>query len=254
MTPFALFRNLAAAGLLTGLAIPVLAAPTVYFGLDNTNLSAGGAQSNAATAASQFTLAAGSIAVQNFDALALASVPASIAVGGVNASFTNSATSYSRISSGVGTFSTFPISGSQYLESLSGQGSTYFTFAFDRAVSALGFYLTDPSDWAGTGGSLPGLTLNLLRGSDVLSVDLLQGLDATQVVNGNVLFFGVVDSADPFTGFSISSSASLPDEDAIGLDDLQLAVARRASVPEPAPLALLAMAFMAAALRGRRGH
>ncbi|MBK7899876.1 MAG: hypothetical protein KA603_01710 [Azonexus sp.] len=252
MPSLPLLRNLAAAGFLAGLAVPALAAPTVYFGLDNANLSAGGARPNASAAAAQFALAAGSLAVQNFDGLALGAVPASIAIGGVTASFTNSASSYSQISAGVGTFSTFPISGNQYLESLSGQGSTYFSFGFDRGVSALGFYLTDPSDWAGSGGSLPGLTLNLLRGSDVLSVDLLQGLDATQVVNGNVLFFGVVDSADPFTGFSISSSASLPDEDAIGLDDLQLAVARRASVPEPAPLVLLAMAFLAAAVQGRR--
>ncbi|HMV00819.1 MAG TPA: hypothetical protein PKD04_07025 [Rhodocyclaceae bacterium] len=244
-----LLRPLRSAAALAGLlaAASAVAAPTVFFGLDNANLSAGGAHPNADAASASFASAAGALATQDFDGLALGAVPGAFSIGAVNAAFTNLATAYTQIAAGVGTFSTFPISGTQYLESLSGNGSTYFSIAFDQPLRALGFYLTDPSDWIGNPSAVPGLTLNLFQSGGTTSLDLLQGLDASQVVNGNVLFFGVVDTTDAITGFSISSLASIPDEDAIGLDHLQVAVRERGAVPEPAPLALLAVSVLALA-------
>ncbi|MBX3667142.1 MAG: hypothetical protein KF778_01975 [Rhodocyclaceae bacterium] len=215
------------------------AAPVVYFGLDNLNLSAGGAAPNAAAAAAAFAAAAGPLATQNFDAMSLGAVPPGFNIGTVAATYTDSASDYSRISAGVGTFSTFPISGAQYLEALTNSGSTYFSISFDRPLSALGFYITDASDWIGTGGSIPNLSVALSEVSGGSVLQLMGGLDPNTVVNGNAAFFGVIDTANPITGFSISNPAGVPDKDAIGLDNLQVAV-----VPLPSTAALLALGLL----------
>ena len=183
-----LLRPLRSAAALAGLLATSLrrrCRPHRLFGLDNANLSAGGAHPNADAASASFASAAGALATQDFDGAAGA-VPGAFSIGAVNAAFTNLATAYTQISAGVGTFSTFPISGTQYLESLSGNGSTYFSIAFDQPLRALGFYLTDPSDWIGNPSAVPGLTLNLFQSGGTTSLDLLQGLDASQAVNGNV--------------------------------------------------------------------
>lgn len=228
------------------------AAPVVYFGLDNADLSGGGAHPNADAAALAFAGASGPLAVQGFEGFALGTVPASFAVGGTNATFASHATDYSQISTGVGTFSTYAGSGSRYLESLSDNGSTYFEINFDQPLRALGFTLTDPSDWFGTTGPIPGLTLNLFQGGGTIAIDLLDGLDASTLVNGSFAFFGVVDATTPITGFSISSLATLPAGDAIGLDDLRISLASSSSVPEPGALGLVAIALLGAAAVRRR--
>ena len=224
------------------------AAPIVFFGIDNLDLSGGGAHPNADSAAASFAAAAGSLATQDFEGFVPGAVPANFAVGSVNASYTSQATSYTQITNGPGGFSTFPVSGKQFIEGLSNQGSTYFTIGFDQSVRAMGFYISDASDWIGNAGPLANLLVNLTQLSGGASLDLFGGLDAATVNNANVAFFGVIDNANPITGFSISSPASLPDADAIGFDRLQVAVA-------PAPrldwLVLIGLVSLSAARRMR---
>lgn len=217
-------------------AAPAFAASTVYFGLDNSDLSGGGVASNSDAAHSAFVGAAGILGTQGFESLALGAVPSSFAIGGVTASFVNTAQNgYSVIASGVnGLYSTFATSGSQYLDSLSDNGSTYYTISFNTPVRALGFYVSDVSDWLNTGGSIPNLKLNLTQVSGGASLDLANGTDPNTIVNGNVSFIGVIDPANAITGFSISSAASIPGADAIGIDNLQVS-----PVPEPSQAALM---------------
>lgn len=226
---------------LTGGGAPAPAAPMVFFGLDNSDLSGGGASPVSDAAQALFAAAAGSLAMQDFESLSLGPVPASFAIGGVTATFSSAATGYSVIASGVNAaYSTFATGGSRYLDSLSGNGSAYYTIAFDRPVAALAFYVSDISDWAGSPGPIPNLQINLTQVSGGTSLDLANGVDATTIVNGSVSFFGVVDFANPITAFSISSPVGIPDADAIGLDDLQVA-----AVPEPSQTLLMIVGILA---------
>lgn len=219
---------------------------TVYFGLDNATLSSGGPRPNADAAAAAFASAAGATAVQDFESFATGAVPASIPIGGTTAAFTNLASAYAQISRNTGTFDTYPTSGSNYLEALSANGTSYFAFSFDRGVRALGFYITDASDWIGSGVGIASLQIVLHRASGDAALDLLGGLDAASVVNGNAAFFGVIDDAAPILGFSIFNPAGVPGEDAIGIDDLRVS-----AVPEPS-MVYLAGAGLLALRRTRR--
>ncbi|MGE0388115.1 MAG: hypothetical protein AB7Q97_25600 [Gammaproteobacteria bacterium] len=229
------------------LAAAPAGATSVFFGLDNSDLSGGGARPNATAAQAAFALAAGALLTEDFESTAVGPVPSSFDIGGVTGTFTSTATSYSRIFAGVEpSYSTYPASGTHYLDSLTQRDSTYFTVDFDTPLRALGFYITDASDWAGSPpGTIANLQVTLYRGTDTEVLDLFGGLDVTTVVNANFAFFGVVDAGAPITGISIANPASNPDADAIGIDDVQIA-----PVPLPPAAALLLPGL--ALLRRRR--
>lgn len=235
------------------------AAPTVFFGLDNSNVSAGAARPVSTTAAAAFASAAGPLAQQNFEGAAFvagAAVPGSFAVGSVGVGFSPSATDFVRVGSGVNGFSTFGSDGGQYIDALSNAGSTYYAFSFDRGVSALGFYLSDLSDWAGDDRAATGLELVLLQGADETVIPLVDpSVRVNDMVNGNLAFVGVVDTDKPITGFRIVGSALNPDEDALGLDQLMLAARVDSPLPLPATgWMLLAGLALAGISRRRPAH
>lgn len=242
------------------LAAPAQAAPTVFFGLDNANVAAGAARPVSTAAAAAFAATAGPLAQQNFEGAAFvagAAVPGSFAVGSVGVGFSAGATDGARVGSGVNAFSTFGSDGGQYIDALSDAGSTYYSFSFDRGVDALGFYLTDLSDWAGDDRTATGLELVLLQGSDETVIPLVDpAVRVNDMVNGNLVFVGVVDTGKPITGFRIVGSALNPDEDALGLDQLMLAPS---DVDSPLPLPatgwmLLAGLALAGITRRRPSH
>ncbi|WP_284619211.1 hypothetical protein [Aquabacterium humicola] len=231
------------------LAAGAQAAPTVYFGIDNATILPGGSHPVADAAAAAFAAAAGPLATESFEGFATGALPASFTVGTVDVGFTNQATQYTQIATGVGTFSTFATDGTQFIDSLSDNGSTYFTMAFGSALPGFGFYLTDASDWLGTTSPLASLQVHLMHAQGETVLDLLD-ISPSQVVNGNVAFFGVLaDPANPITGFFITNPALNPDEDAIGLDQLMIP---QAAVPEPATWALAPVALLALAASTRR--
>jgi hypothetical protein len=231
------------------------AAPVVFFGLDNANLSGGGPHPNADAAQAGFAAAAGPLAQQSFErageGIPAGAVPASFAVGARTVSFAGAATDYSQVTNGLGTFTTFATHGSQHLEALTDPGTTYFTMDFDQPVGALGFYLTDVNDWLGTTPPTFSLQIHLVRDGGTEVLDLMQGIPPSQVSDGNVAFWGVVDAADPIRGFFITNPAGNPAEDALGLDQLMLAQPGGV-VPAPAPWLLLAALPLAAAATRRR--
>ncbi|MCP5149698.1 MAG: hypothetical protein H6982_03025 [Chromatiales bacterium] len=222
-------------------AAPVAqAAPIVFLGLDNAFMPS--PRPNADAARDAFVAAAGAatLVTQDFESAALGALPAGASTGtfanGVGVTVDNTATDYLRVASGVGPFDTYPVSGSRYLESLSAEGSTYFTASFDQPLRAIGFYITDASDWIGTPGPIAPLVVSLTTLSGTFDFDLTGSVDPTTIVDGNVAFFGALSAGDPITSVAIANPGSNPDEDAIGIDDVMVAVQ---SVPVPQTLTLL---------------
>ncbi len=222
------------------------AAPVVYQGVDNANLSGGGAHPLADAAEAAFAGAA-TLSVVDFESFATGTLPASVDFGSITAALSSSATDSTAIASVNGGFDTYAASGTQFLFSLSAAGTTYFTFDFSAPVAGFGFHLIDASDWASDSRPADSLIINLFRAGGTTSLELFGDVPANVLVSGNFGYFGILDAADPFLGFSISGAAINPDSDALGLDDLAIA-----PVPLPAGAWLFGTGLAMLAARRRR--
>ncbi|MBK6660718.1 MAG: hypothetical protein IPG43_22465 [Proteobacteria bacterium] len=231
-----------------------LAAPVVFQGLDNRNLTGPGSHPNSDAAQAAFAAAAlaeGGMAVQDFDSLALGAAPASFAVGTVSAALTATATTpplppAERID-------TYPVSGARFLDSLTNRNTTFFSVTFSEAVSGFGFHITDASDWVGNPNPSTNVVVTLQYETGTVTRKIFDGTQASTMVSGNLGFWGVIDSAAPLTGFSLSNPAGNPDRDAIGIDNLSIALTKPDTpVPLPTSALLLLPAFALVAGIGRR--
>jgi hypothetical protein len=135
---------------------------------------------------------------------------------------------------------------------LSDNGTTYFTVDFASPIDGLGFFVSDIADWFGETGPLAHLQA-VLKTTDntTLELDLTPGQQPTDLVSGNMAFFGVLGQGTRFTSFAIRSPASLPGGDALGIDDFMV-VLQPNRVPEPAGLGLAALALAGLAWSRRR--
>lgn len=233
-----------------------LAAPVVFQGLDNRNLTGPGSHPNSDAAQAAFAAAAlaeGGMAVQDFDSLALGAAPASFAVGTVSAALTATATDHTTIAAGVSAFDTYPVSGARFLDSLTNRNTTFFSVTFSEAVSGFGFHITDASDWVGNPNPSTNVVVTLQYETGTVTRKIFDGTQASTMVSGNLGFWGVIDSAAPLTGFSLSNPAGNPDRDAIGIDNLSIALTKPDTpVPLPTSALLLLPAFALVAGIGRR--
>ncbi|WP_162911027.1 PEP-CTERM sorting domain-containing protein [Azohydromonas sediminis] len=135
--------------------------------------------------------------------------------------------------------------------------STPFSITFTSPVSAFGFYLTDLGDFDGT----LWLLLYASANDDTPSAQL--AIDAPQdAANGSLTFFGFIDDKGQYAriGFDIAQPTcnlgNACPEDFIGFDDLTFGALRQDEppingAPEPASLALLALALLALAWSSR---
>lgn len=212
-----------------------LALPTTYYGMD---LNPGGtvpAGGNAATARSNFLAGLTSVGNENFSSFSDGqSAPLSLSFPGSsgNLSATLSAidgTVVATSSNPVGQFSTSP---SKHLDA--GFGSTLSIDFLLNPISAFGFFGTDISD---SGGDLVVSLTDTLN--KVSSFNIIQNAGGSY--NGNVLFWGFIDTGVTYTNVTIRNTSS---SDRFGFDDMVIGDRGQIStVPEPGALLLLGTAL-----------
>ena len=147
-----------------------------------------------------------------------------------------------------GSFGTYPTSGVTLAEARED-----FSITFDTPIAAFGFYATDIGDFA----SQLGVTLRRPGGADTV-LTIPHTVSARGVNSDSLLFWGVIDQANPFTSIGFSHSNA---EDLFGFDDLIIGDVGQVvdpgsgtAVPEPTTWALMMVGIgvAGAMLRRRR--
>lgn len=215
------------------------AAPVVYFGEDlypGGSVPTGG---NAQTAHDDFhsALTAG-VQTENFESFSSgSSSPLGLSFTGsgstINGNLTGSGSIRDYNSSG-----RFATSGSNYW-TVSGS----FSIDFDSPVAAFGFYGTDIGDFSGQ------VTLAL---EDIAgNITNLVINNTVNGPNGSLLFYGIIDAANPFVSATFGNTNA--GTDIFGFDDLTVGdVGQIANVPAPAAMGLLGLGLFAMGAVARR--
>ena len=235
-------RHTATLALLAGMAAPA-AAQTTYYGQND----AGTANAAITTAHSGFLGALAGVGTESFESLAVGvQSPISLAFPGAG---TATLTGSGQIRS-VGTADDFPVSGSRFYQVTTGSG-TEFTINFANPIAAFGFYGTDLGD------SGSNLVLRFTRSiGSTFDVQVPYDVNAPggDLRSGNLLFFGYIDTANPFTSVQFRSTGS---GDVFGFDDMTIGTAQQVNqgvVPEPSTYVLMAtgLGVLASVARRRR--
>jgi hypothetical protein len=136
-------------------------------------------------------------------------------------------------------FGRYPISGTNFWEVDAGGGGN-FTITFGAPVAAFGFWGVDIGDFGGQ------VTLLLANGTaTVLNVGNTQGSGGS--TDGSVLFYGLIaqGAGELFTGITFQTTTG--QGDVFAFDDMTIGSLQQVrGVPEPASLALLAIALLGA--------
>jgi len=223
---------------------PPAHATMTFFGED-TGLGDGNgrvAHPNSNKAANNFLSKLVGVGTENFEGFASGTTPpfSSTFSGAGTATFTG-AGFIANVPSG-DNGGRYPISGNQYFDAF----ASAFTITFSTAIAAFGFYGVDIGDF---GGQVT-LMLTHLSGPPTM-------VTVPNVINGpggGVLFFGFIDTANPFTSITFGDTA--PGVDAFGLDDMTIGTVQQV-FPTPdsgSTLSLLGLAMVGlAALRRKLG-
>ena len=213
-----------------------------YFG-ENTN--PGQAVSGAPlTAHNTFLAQLTGVSVEDFEGFAAGPAPASLSftgsAGAINAAFSGSSGQICATPS-CGGSTRFATSGSHYFDV-----SSTITAAFSTPIAAFGFYGTDVGDISGQ----LSLVLHHATGPDTVIV-IPHTVGAP---DGSLLFFGVIDTANPF--ISVSFLNSQAGNDFFGFDDMIVGDVQQVTggVPEPTTWAMMVggLALAGAAMRRRK--
>lgn len=233
-----LFSGSAALGLCALLATaPAEASPIFFFGED---LGAGGSLPvpNSAAAQASFLGNLVGVGVEDFESLSVGSqFPLNISFGADTATLTGTNTVANTGVRNSAIAGRFAISGSNYLN-VGTDDAASFTMSFSTPQAALGFYATDIGDFAGTLG---------IRLDGAAPITVPHGS-----ANGSALFWGIIDTANPFSTVTFVNIGGGSFSDAFGFDDFTIGrVDQVRNVPEPFTGTLLGLALLGVA-RGRR--
>lgn len=229
---------LAGAAALATAATPSMASEVIFFGENES--PAGGVSGDPVDARNNFlaALTAG-VNTEDFEGIATGSPPIALTFTGGLGPITGTLTGTGALvgSPVTGTYAT---SGSQFYDNQ----FDAFTIAFDSAIAAFGFYGTDIGDV-----------------NEALEITLDAGLASQRnftvgntvgANNASLLFWGITDTANPFTTVTFAQSGS----DRFGFDDLTVGDVQqvRSGVPEPSTWAMLLLGFfgIGGALRRRK--
>ena len=217
------------------LVAPASAAPIIFFGEDP---AAGGSLPipNSAAAQTAFLSQIVGAQVETFESFAALTTltGAGISVNfGADTATMQGSDSLSQVR-GVSGNGRFAVSGTKYVNCALGDTCT---LSFSAPQVAFGFFGTDIGDFAGQ------LTL-LLDGVDVVNVP-----HTVNAPNGSGLFFGLIDTANPFTIVQFQNSGS---GDSFGFDSFTIGRLEQIRVPEPATIPLLMLGLAGLGFARRR--
>ena len=237
-------RHTATVALLAGAAAPA-AAQAVYYGQNN----AGIVNPAIISARANFLGALTGVGTESFESIAVgASAPISLGFPGAGtATLTGSGQVFGGPSSGA-----FATSGSRYFQIETSTGGD-FTINFTSSIAAFGFFGTDLGD---AGSNLILRFTRAVGGTFDVQVPYNVNAPGGGLPNGNLLYFGYIDTANPLTSVQFRSTGS---GDVFGFDDMTIGTAQQVStgvVPEPSTYLLMAtgLAALAGIARRRRTH
>ncbi|MFN4257693.1 MAG: PEP-CTERM sorting domain-containing protein [Gemmataceae bacterium] len=214
---------------------PAWTAPVTFFGEDslpgeNVRVSP---YTNAAAAQSNFLSFLTGVEVETLESFSPgATGPLAVNFGSTTATLSGNG-SIQALSSGT-SLGRYPISGDNYWETAAG-----FTIEFSAEQVAFGFFGVDIGDFNGQ----MSIVLEGINGTQEIVVPHTIGNDG-----GDVLFFGVIDVANPFTKITFKNSS--PDADWFAFDDFTIGsidqiredrIDELQDAPEPSSVVLLSL-------------
>ncbi|WP_027191406.1 PEP-CTERM sorting domain-containing protein [Fundidesulfovibrio putealis] len=148
----------------------------------------------------------------------------------------NGTGSIATVSSGTNGFGRYPISGSNYYEA-----SGVFSIDFSAPIVAFGFYGIDIGDFNGQ------VTATTLNGSS----HLYNVGNSMNISGGSVLFWGLIDTLNPFTSITFGNTNA--GTDFFGFDDFTIGTIQQvAATPEPGTMVLMGLGAVGAFFLKRR--
>jgi hypothetical protein len=224
--------------------VPASGAPLIFFGEDlglgeGTRLTS---FPNASAARASFLANLVGVGTENFESFAdETGAPLTLTFPGSSGSITatlNGTGQTNEVTSGTNGFGRYPTSGNMYWES-----GSQFLINFSAPVAAFGFYGIDIGDFNGQ--------LTVTRNSG--SVTTFTVPNTVSGSGGSVLFWGIIDSTDPFTQVTFGNTAA--GTDVFGFDDMTIGDPEQVNiVPEPGTYALLGAGLLAVGLLRRRSR